>query len=137
VFLIHKAALGKPLTTSCRIALSYTAAQQKKTRPSAFLERLDHFQRKNGRAADQIPLSGSYRDGTLELRYYQDPGLKVGEQFPLWLIKFRNRENRRRPLHQSIDNLFDSVSLPLLKLFAGPFRVRESVFWLFSRRSRK
>ena len=52
------------------------------------------------RFGDQIPLSGSYRDGTLELRYYQDPGFKVGEQFPLWLIEFRNRENRRTPLHQ-------------------------------------
>src|SRR5580700_6993664 len=35
---------------------------------------------------DQIPFSGSYRNGTLELRYYQDPGVKVGQQFPLWLI---------------------------------------------------
>ena len=29
------------------------------------------------RFGDQIPFSGSFRDGTLELRYYQDPGLKV------------------------------------------------------------
>ena len=89
------------------------------------------------RFGDQIPFSGSYRDGTLELRYYQDPGFKVGEQFPLWLIEFRNRENRRTPLHQSIGNLLDSVSFPPPKLFAGPFRMRESVSWPFSRRSRK
>jgi hypothetical protein len=43
------------------------------------------------RFGDQIPFSGLYRDGTLELRYYQDPGMKVGEQFPLWLIEFGNR----------------------------------------------
>jgi hypothetical protein len=36
---------------------------------------------------EQIPFSGSYRNGTLELRYYQDPGVKVGQQFPLWLIE--------------------------------------------------
>jgi hypothetical protein len=40
------------------------------------------------RFGDQIPFSGSCRDGTLELRYYQDPGVKVGQQFPLWLIEF-------------------------------------------------
>ena len=39
------------------------------------------------RFGDQIPFSGSYRNGTLELRYYQDPGVKVGQQFPLWLIE--------------------------------------------------
>ena len=32
------------------------------------------------RFGDQILFSGSFRDGTLELRYYQDPGLKVGQQ---------------------------------------------------------
>jgi hypothetical protein len=84
---------------------------------------------------DQIPFSGSYRDGKLELRYYQDPGLEIGQQFPLWLIEFRNRKNRRTPLHQSIGNLLDIVSFPPLKLFAGPFRMRESVSWPFSRRS--
>jgi len=31
------------------------------------------------RFGDQIPFSGSFRDGTLELRYYQDPGVKVGQ----------------------------------------------------------
>jgi hypothetical protein len=40
------------------------------------------------RFGDQIPFSGSFRDGTLELRYYRDPGLEVGQQFPLWLIDF-------------------------------------------------
>ncbi len=29
---------------------------------------------------DQILFSGSVRDGTLELRYYQNPGVKVGQQ---------------------------------------------------------
>jgi hypothetical protein len=64
------------------------------------------------RFGDQIPFSGSYRDGTLELRYYQDPGFQIGQQFPLWLIEFRNRENRRTPLHQSIGKLLNSVSFP-------------------------
>jgi hypothetical protein len=93
---------------------------------------LSNFRRSfNGlRFGDQIPFSGSYRDGTLELRYYQDPGFKVGQQFPLWLIEFRNRENRRTPL-------LESVSFLPLKLFAGPFRVQESVSRRFSRRSRK
>jgi hypothetical protein len=36
---------------------------------------------------DRIPFSGSYQNGTLELRYYQDPDVKVGQQFPVWLIE--------------------------------------------------
>ena len=32
------------------------------------------------RFGDQIPFSGSFRDGTLELRYYRNPGLKVGSR---------------------------------------------------------
>jgi hypothetical protein len=47
------------------------------------------------RFGEKIPFSGSYLDGTLELRYYQDPCLKVGQQFPLWSIEFRDRENRK------------------------------------------
>jgi hypothetical protein len=43
------------------------------------------------RFGDKIPFSGAYRDGTLELRYYQDPGVKAGQQFPLWSIEFSNR----------------------------------------------
>ena len=89
------------------------------------------------RFGDQIPFSGSYRDGKLELRYYQDPSVKVGQQFPLWLSELRNKESRRTPSHQSIGDSLDSVSFPPLKLFAGPFRVRESVSWPFSRRARK
>jgi hypothetical protein len=90
------------------------------------------------RFGDQIPFSGSYRDGKLELRYYQDPGLEIGQQFPLWLSEFRNKESRWTPSRQSIGNSLDSVSFPPLKLFAGPLRVRESLSWpLFSRRSRK
>jgi hypothetical protein len=43
------------------------------------------------RFGDQIPVSGLYRDGTLKLRYYQDPGVEVGQKFPLWLIEFGKR----------------------------------------------
>ena len=86
------------------------------------------------RFGDQIPFSGSCRDGKLELRYYQDPGLEIGQQFPLWLSEFRNKESRRKPSHQSISDSLDSGSFPPLKLFAGPFRVRESVSWPFSPR---
>jgi hypothetical protein len=90
------------------------------------------------RFGDQIPFSGSYRDGKLELRYYQDPGLEIGQQFPLWLSEFRNKESRWAPGHQSIGNSLDSASFPPLKLFAGRSRVRDSVSWpLFSRRSGK
>ena len=89
------------------------------------------------RFGDQIPFSGSYRDGKLELRYYQDPGLEIGQQFPLWLSEFRNKESRWTPSHQSIGDSFMSFSFPPLNLFAGPFRVRESVSWPFSRRPRK
>jgi amino acid transporter len=32
------------------------------------------------RFGDQIPFSGSFRDGTLELRYYRNPDLKVGSR---------------------------------------------------------
>ena len=88
------------------------------------------------RFGDQIPFSGLFRKGKLELRYYQDPGLEIGQQFPLWLSEFRNKESRRTPSHQSNDPL-DSGSFPPRKLFAGPFRVRESVSTLFSLRSRK
>jgi hypothetical protein len=47
------------------------------------------------RFGEKIPFSGSYEDQTLELRYYQDPGLAVGQQFPLWSIEFRAKEKRR------------------------------------------
>src|SRR5260221_11071972 len=73
---------------------------------------------------DQIPFSGSYRDGKLEVRYYQDPGLERGQQFPLWLSEFRNKESRRKLSHQSIGGSRESGSFPGLKLFAGPFRLR-------------
>ena len=89
------------------------------------------------RFGDQIPFSGSYRDGKLELRYYQDPGLEIGQQFPLWLSEFRNKESRRTPSHQSIGDSLDSFFFPPLNLFAGPFRERESASWPFFRRSRK
>jgi hypothetical protein len=72
------------------------------------------------RFGDQIPFSGSYRDGALELRYYQDPGFKVGEQFPLWLIEFDKRR------HGAIGHSLDYVSFPL-KGLTGSFHVRESV----------
>ena len=49
------------------------------------------------RFGDQIPFSGSFRDGTLALRYYRDPGLKVGQQFPLWLIEFWSPTASRDP----------------------------------------
>jgi hypothetical protein len=32
------------------------------------------------------PYSGSLKDGRLDLLYYRDPGLKVGDQFPLWTL---------------------------------------------------
>jgi hypothetical protein len=30
---------------------------------------------------------GSCHDGRLDLIYYQDPGLKEGESFPLWTVQ--------------------------------------------------
>ncbi len=32
------------------------------------------------------PQSGSFRDGRLNLVYYQDPGLDIGDPFPLWTL---------------------------------------------------
>jgi hypothetical protein len=32
------------------------------------------------------PYSGSLKDGRLDLVYYRDPGLTVGDQFPLWKL---------------------------------------------------
>jgi hypothetical protein len=32
------------------------------------------------------PHSGSFKDGRLDLVYHQDPGLSIGEQFPLWTL---------------------------------------------------
>src|SRR3981081_315757 len=78
------------------------------------------------RFGDQIPFSGSYRDGKLELRYYQDPGLEIGQQFPLWLSEFRNKESRWTPSHQAIGDSLHSAFFRPWKLFAGNLRVRES-----------
>jgi hypothetical protein len=35
---------------------------------------------------DIKPYSGSLKDGRLDLVYYRDPGLNVGDQFPLWTL---------------------------------------------------
>jgi hypothetical protein len=32
------------------------------------------------------PHSGSLRDSRLDLVYYQDPGLNIGDAFPLWTL---------------------------------------------------
>jgi hypothetical protein len=82
------------------------------------------------RFGDQIPFSGSCRDGKLELRYYQNPGFEIGQQFPLWLSEFSDKKSRWTPSHQSIGDSLDGVSFPPLKLFAGPSRVRK--IWLLA-----
>jgi hypothetical protein len=33
------------------------------------------------------PFIGSCHDGQLDLIYYQDPGIKKGQPFPLWTIQ--------------------------------------------------
>ena len=33
------------------------------------------------------PYSGSLKDGRLDLIYYRDPGLEVGDQFPVWALR--------------------------------------------------
>jgi hypothetical protein len=33
------------------------------------------------------PYSGSFKDGRLDLIYYRDPGLEVGDQFPVWTLR--------------------------------------------------
>jgi hypothetical protein len=83
------------------------------------------------RFGDQIPFSGSYRDGALELRYYQDPGFEVGQQFPLWLIEFDNRH------YGAVGHSLDYVSFRPLKGFTGSFHVKESVSRRFFRHSPK
>jgi hypothetical protein len=32
------------------------------------------------------PYIGSLKDGRLDLVYYQNPGLNIGDQFPLWTL---------------------------------------------------
>jgi hypothetical protein len=32
------------------------------------------------------PYIGALKDARLDLVYYRDPGLKVGDQFPLWTL---------------------------------------------------
>jgi len=32
------------------------------------------------------PYSGSLKGGRLDLVYYRDPGLRAGDQFPLWTL---------------------------------------------------
>jgi len=32
------------------------------------------------------PYSGSLKDGRLDLVYYREPGLNVGDEFPLWTL---------------------------------------------------
>jgi hypothetical protein len=34
------------------------------------------------------PYSGSLKDGRLDLIYYRDPGLEVGDPFPLWILRW-------------------------------------------------
>jgi hypothetical protein len=36
---------------------------------------------------ENTPFMGSCHDGQLDLVYYRDPGLKEGQQFPLWAIQ--------------------------------------------------
>ena len=33
------------------------------------------------------PYIGSLKDGRLDLIYYRDPGLEVGDPFPLWTLR--------------------------------------------------
>jgi hypothetical protein len=33
------------------------------------------------------PYSGSLNAGRLDLIYYRDPGLEVGDQFPVWTLR--------------------------------------------------
>jgi hypothetical protein len=33
------------------------------------------------------PYSGSLKDGRLDLIYYRDPGLNVGDPFPVWTLR--------------------------------------------------
>ena len=33
------------------------------------------------------PYSGSLREGQLDLIYYRDPGLEIGDQFPVWTLR--------------------------------------------------
>jgi hypothetical protein len=33
------------------------------------------------------PYSGSRKDGRLDLVYYRDPGLNVGDEFPVWTLR--------------------------------------------------
>ena len=33
------------------------------------------------------PHTGSLNDGRLELVYFQNPGLNIGDQFPLWTLR--------------------------------------------------
>jgi hypothetical protein len=38
-------------------------------------------------SGENKPTVGSSRDGQLKLLYYQDPGVKEGDVFPLWTIQ--------------------------------------------------
>jgi len=66
------------------------------------------------RFGDQIPFSGSCRDGKLELRYYQDPGLEIGQQFSTLVERIPQQKKPTDASHQSIGASLDSVSFPLL-----------------------
>jgi hypothetical protein len=33
------------------------------------------------------PHSGSFKDGRLDLVYHHDPGLSIGDPFPLWTLR--------------------------------------------------
>ena len=51
------------------------------------------------------PYTGSLKDGRLDLVYYRDPGLTVGDRFPLWTLHWglSNRSRpRRRPRPRSV-----------------------------------
>ncbi len=65
------------------------------------------------RFGQRKPFHGTCQNRQLELFYYQDPGLKAGQSFPLWTED--HPPLKQRPLSREVDDLFNGYVLPWWK----------------------
>jgi hypothetical protein len=68
---------------------------------------------RNLRFGQRKPFHGTCQNGQLDLFYYQDPGLKAGQSFPLWTEE--HPQLTQLPLSREVDDLFNGYVLPWWK----------------------
>jgi hypothetical protein len=70
------------------------------------------------------PYTGSLKNGRLDLVYYRNPGLSVGDRFPLWTLHQRRLPwGSLRPPHCTLRE----VEFVVLPIFLLPFAMHEPV----------